>query len=80
MSNKEEAIKNREELARAMFPDVKLPEHWYDRYPSRELPKDAKVTRFAPSPTGSLHIGGGLTALIDEAQGRRAEGVFILRL
>ena len=80
MSNKEEAIKNREELARAMFPDVKPPEHWYGRYPSRELPKDAKVTRFAPSPTGSLHIGGVLTALTNEAEARRSEGIFILRL
>lgn len=80
MINKVEEIKNREELARAMFPDVKPSEHWFDRYPSRELPKGAKVTRFAPSPTGSLHIGGVLTALINEAEARRTGGVFILRI
>jgi glutamyl-tRNA synthetase len=37
-------------------------------------------TRFAPSPTGYLHIGGARTALFSWAFARRHEGVFILRI
>ena len=37
-------------------------------------------TRFAPSPTGYLHIGGARTALFSWAYARRHGGVFILRI
>lgn len=37
-------------------------------------------TRFAPSPTGFLHIGGARTALFSWAYARRHQGVFILRV
>jgi len=37
-------------------------------------------TRFAPSPTGFLHLGGARTALFAWAYARRFEGVFILRI
>jgi len=37
-------------------------------------------TRFAPSPTGDLHIGGARTALFNWLQARHAQGVFILRI
>jgi len=38
------------------------------------------VTRFAPSPTGYLHIGGARTALFNWLYARRSGGVFILRI
>jgi len=38
------------------------------------------VTRFAPSPTGLLHIGGVRTALFSWLQARRQGGQFILRI
>ncbi|MBI1375690.1 MAG: hypothetical protein GC159_23520 [Phycisphaera sp.] len=38
------------------------------------------VTRFAPSPTGALHVGGARTALYNWAYARRHGGRFILRL
>ena len=38
------------------------------------------VTRFAPSPTGMLHIGGVRTALFSWLQARRHGGRFILRV
>ncbi|MFN9974172.1 MAG: glutamate--tRNA ligase family protein, partial [Phycisphaerae bacterium] len=38
------------------------------------------VTRFAPSPTGFLHIGGARTALFNWLYSRRHEGVFRLRI
>ncbi len=37
-------------------------------------------TRFAPSPTGYLHIGGARTALFSWAYARRLGGTFILRI
>jgi len=37
-------------------------------------------TRFAPSPTGDLHIGGARTALFSWLLARHAQGVFILRI
>jgi len=37
-------------------------------------------TRFAPSPTGYLHIGGARTALFSWAYARKAGGTFILRI
>ena len=37
-------------------------------------------TRFAPSPTGYLHIGGARTALFNWLYTRRHEGTFVLRI
>ena len=37
-------------------------------------------TRFAPSPTGYLHIGGARTALFSWAYARKLGGTFILRI
>jgi glutamyl-tRNA synthetase len=37
-------------------------------------------TRFAPSPTGDLHIGGARTALFNWLLARHSQGVFILRI
>src|SRR5262249_53482175 len=36
--------------------------------------------RFAPSPTGYLHVGGARTALYNYLHARRSAGVFILRI
>ncbi len=38
------------------------------------------VTRFAPSPTGSLHIGGARTALFNQLYARHTGGKFLLRI
>jgi len=38
------------------------------------------VTRFAPSPTGYLHIGGARTALFSWAYAKKRQGQFILRI
>ena len=37
-------------------------------------------TRFAPSPTGSLHVGGARTALFSWLRARQADGDFIIRV
>lgn len=44
------------------------------------MPQGPVVTRFAPSPTGRLHIGGARTALFNWAFARRCGGLFLLRI
>jgi glutamyl-tRNA synthetase len=46
----------------------------------RELAEGAEVTRYAPSPTGFLHIGGVYAAMISERIAHQSGGVFILRI
>lgn len=50
------------------------------RYPQRSLRVAAEVTRFAPSPTGYVHVGGILVALIAHSMAATSGGVFILRI
>jgi glutamyl-tRNA synthetase len=68
-------------LIDSLFPDD-LPEvgHWEDRYPPRDLPAGAKVTRLGPSPTGFVHIGGIYVAMIDKDIARRSGGHFLIRI
>jgi glutamyl-tRNA synthetase len=61
-------------------PDLPEPEHWEQRYPPRDLPEGAQVTRFSPSPTGYLHIGGVYAATIDVDVARHSGGVYLVRL
>ncbi len=50
------------------------------KFPLRDLPDGAFVTRFAPSPTGFMHLGGLYGALIDCKLARQSGGVFMLRI
>jgi glutamyl-tRNA synthetase len=69
------------ELVDSLFPpDLPEPSHWERRYPPRELPEAAEVTRFAPSPTGWLHIGGIYTASVSRDIARQSGGVYVLRI
>jgi len=61
-------------------PDLPEPDHWEQLYPPRDLPEEAKVTRFSPSPTGYLHIGGVYAATIDVDVARQSGGVYFVRL
>ena len=68
-------------LAELPFAHItKAPADYEKLYPKRELSEDAKVTRFAPSPTGFLHIGGLFAALISERIAHQSGGKFILRI
>ena len=71
---------NYNELADLLFPDVSLtPEDIENRYPPRNLPEGAKVTRFAPSPTGFVHFGGLFPSTVGERLAHQSGGVFYLR-
>lgn len=50
------------------------------KFPPRNLPDGACVTRFAPSPTGFMHLGGLYGALIDAKLAAQSNGVFMLRI
>ena len=51
-----------------------------EKFPARNLAEGAMVTRFAPSPTGYMHIGGLYGALIDCKLAQQSGGVFMLRI
>lgn len=69
------------ELADRLFPDVEHePQYYLDMYPKRDLPEGAIVTRFAPSPTGFVHIGGLYASLVAERIAHQSGGVFFLRI
>ncbi|MDD6734911.1 MAG: glutamate--tRNA ligase [Clostridiales bacterium] len=68
-------------LAEMLFPDItETTQSIEARYPKRSLPEGAKVTRFAPSPTGFLHIGGLFAAFVAERAAHKSGGIFYLRI
>ncbi|MPZ79743.1 MAG: glutamate--tRNA ligase [Actinophytocola sp.] len=65
----------------SLFPaDLPEPEHWEQWYPARDLPAGAEVTRFGPSPTGFVHIGGVYVAMIDRDISARSGGRYVVRV
>lgn len=69
------------QLAELLFPDVtQTVEDLERRFPARALPDGAKVTRFAPSPTGFLHIGGLFSAFVSVLAAKTSGGVSFLRI
>lgn len=68
------------ELADLIFPNVKEINYYEEKYPARNLEEGAIVTRFAPSPTGFVHIGGLYQALVARTAAKKTNGVFFLRV
>ena len=69
------------QLADYIFPEVKETlEDLEKRYPLRNLPEGAEVTRFAPSPTGFLHTGSLFMSMICHKIAKQTNGVFYIRL
>ena len=71
---------NYKELADMIFPDAKEISYYEEKYPVRDLPEGAIVSRFAPSPTGFVHIGGLYQALVAREVTKKTGGVFFLRV
>ncbi len=70
-----------EKLAELLFPHIKEnPADIEARFPKRELPEGAKVTRFAPSPTGFVHFGGLFPTTVAERLAHQSNGVLYLRI
>ena len=68
-------------LAEMLFPNITtLPADIEARYPARNLPEGAKVTRFAPSPTGFVHFGGLFPSTVAKRLAHQSGGVFYLRI
>ena len=68
------------DLANVIFPEAKDIQYYEEKYPERNLKEGAIVTRFAPSPTGFVHIGGLYQSLIARKLANQTEGVFLLRI
>ena len=67
-------------MAQLLFGNVdKTPEDYEMMYPDRGLTEGAKVTRFAPSPTGFLHFGSLFAAFV-ASKTAGDDGVFYLRI
>ena len=68
-------------LAELLFPHVAAtPEELEARFPQRNLPEGAVVTRMAPSPTGFVHLGNLVQGMISERMAHRTNGVLFLRV
>ena len=69
------------ELADLIFPNInKTPVDYEAIYPKRNLPEGAMVTRFAPSPTGFIHIGSLFGANLDRRLADQTNGICMLRI
>ena len=68
-------------LADLLFPNVTdTPEALEERFPSRNAPEGAVITRMAPSPTGFVHLGNLVQGLISERMAHQSGGVLFLRV
>lgn len=69
------------DLADLIFPNItKTIEDYEKMYPKRDLPESAVVTRFAPSPTGFVHMGSLLASFIERKAAKDTNGIFYLRI
>ena len=72
---------NRKEFAEFLIGKTLHTKDEYEKmYPERNLPEKAMVTRFAPSPTGFVHIGSLFTSFLDTKYAKQSGGVSYLRI
>ena len=69
------------ELADLMYPSVtKTISDYENIYPERNIDDKAVVSRFAPSPTGFVHMGSLLASFVSNKAARDTNGIFYLRI
>ncbi len=72
---------NYNDLANLLYPNItKTIEDLEKMYPERILPEGAQVMRFAPSPTGRMHLGNLYASFIPEVIAKQTNGIFIVRI
>ena len=72
---------NYQALADLLFPNVTdTPESLEERFPLRNAPEGAVITRMAPSPTGFVHLGNLVQGLTSERMAHQSGGVLFLRV
>jgi glutamyl-tRNA synthetase len=69
-----------EVINRLFAAELPEPSYWESRYPPRDLPAGAIVTRFAPSPTGFLHTGGVYVATLGKNLADHSAGSYFIRI
>ena len=68
-------------LAQLLFPHISdTPEALEEKYPVRNVPEGAVITRMAPSPTGFVHLGNLVQGLTSERMAHQSGGVLFLRV
>ncbi|HOP65709.1 MAG TPA: glutamate--tRNA ligase family protein, partial [Bacilli bacterium] len=68
-------------LANLLYPDVdKTIEDYQKLYPPRNIEDSMEVCRFAPSPTGRMHMGSLFSAFVSERFAHQFDGIFIIRI
>lgn len=74
-------LTDNEKLAQLLFPDIdKTPEYLEEKFPPRNLPDAARVTRLAPSPTGFLHFGNLFAGATAYKTAKSTNGIFYVRV
>lgn len=69
-----------QEIADLLYPGAKPVSFWEEKFPRRNLNAKQEVTRYAPSPTGFMHIGNFFQMFLSYNLARNSDGVFIKRL
>ena len=67
-------------LSELLFPDVKDISFYLEKYPKRNKKEGEEILRFAPSPTGFIHMGSLFAAFVPEIFSHQSNGKFILRI
>ena len=83
ISNHDKEVVNMDYIALAelLFPNVTMtPEALEEKYPPRNVPEGAVITRMAPSPTGFVHLGNLVQGLTSERMAHQSGGVLFLRV
>lgn len=71
----------KEELAELLFPNIKNTREYYEeKYKKRDIDNEKMITRYGPSPTGSVHLGNLFSAFCDMVYARQSKGSFYLRI
>ena len=72
---------NNQDLTNLLFDSkIKPIQYWFDKYPARDLPSTAEITRLCPSPTGFLHLGALYMGVINRRIANDSGGVFYIRI